>query len=95
MTERVTKPRQRKKREARAAIVIREDVVKELPAAATQAVIFKQERIETSPLHAVPYPKQKPAPIERPQREWENAIAAIRWQFKLPTIYQPSQASRS
>ncbi|KAF2787250.1 hypothetical protein K505DRAFT_367511 [Melanomma pulvis-pyrius CBS 109.77] len=92
MTERVTKPRQRKKRDARAAVVVREDVVRE-PPAAPRTEVCKLERTETAPpLQDIPYPTQKPALVQWPPRQWENAIAAIRWQTKLPSVYQPSQA---
>ncbi|KAF2713421.1 hypothetical protein K504DRAFT_450120 [Pleomassaria siparia CBS 279.74] len=101
MTDRVTKPRQRKKRETRtAAVVIREDAavdavvpIQDAPAPDTKPIVYKQERAETAnPLQVVHYPRQRRAGVEQPQRELENAIAAVRWHMTLPTMIQPSQA---
>jgi hypothetical protein len=96
MTDKVTKPRQRRKKDATLPVQVRRDSSKEdeLPSRKDSLPIAPPIVEETSSYQQqlVLSPRPNP-PIKRePSPREEDAIAALRWQYKLPMLYQPSRA---
>lgn len=92
MTDKVTKPRQRKKRD-KPTVVVREDHPKEQLAHSVKAGISEGAQTETaSPLSVVLSPKENPPEKRKSSLQGQDAITALRMQYKLPMLYQPSLA---
>ncbi|KAF2472315.1 uncharacterized protein BDR25DRAFT_283707 [Lindgomyces ingoldianus] len=90
MTDKVTKPRQRKKRDPKPSALIREDVIKEKPI--TNLAVRNLDRIDSpSTLQLAVVPNPNPVVVSRPTLEGDDALTAIRWRYKLPMLFQPSQ----
>ncbi|KAF1997330.1 hypothetical protein P154DRAFT_441415 [Amniculicola lignicola CBS 123094] len=113
MTDKVTKPRARKKREpkATATVTVTEKGLKEQVDGNVRGLavgLEKQEDYKISvPLALIPKAKPplstkvnttlfKECPPHRhsSQAEGDSAIAALKWEFKLPMLYQPSHADQ-
>lgn len=87
MTDRVAKPRQRKKRDSASTIAIRE---KDPSAKNRPAPRAAPDAVESAtPLHVEP--PGRDSDLECTELGADEAIAAIRYQYKLPTTYQPSK----
>ncbi|KAF2676213.1 hypothetical protein K458DRAFT_380342 [Lentithecium fluviatile CBS 122367] len=96
MTDRVAKPRQRKKRELRTPVVEHENDRK---SASTKARVRDPDGTEslptpsTTPALQVAGPQPRKLSIDQwPERQADETIAAIRYQYKMPMLYQPSKA---
>lgn len=93
MTDRISKPRQRKKRETKGPIVIPDDNSQESPAKEpTLAGATSDPTATSSALQVAHSPGRKPVFDEWTELEADEAIAAIRYQYKFPTMYQPPKA---
>jgi hypothetical protein len=91
MTERVAKPRGRKKKEtARSAIAIRGKTIQDVDEAPKPTLPRIEPNRKSS---AVDVPVPNPMfPVERRYtEEVERAVTAIRYQYRPPTFYQPSR----
>jgi hypothetical protein len=96
MTDRVTKPRQRKKREQRTPLVVCKD---EQQSASTEPCTDEPDRADgiptpptSSTLPAVGSPDGITSGDQRLDRQADQAIAFVRFQYKMPMRYQPSRA---
>jgi hypothetical protein len=93
MTERVTKPRGRKKKETtRAAVTIRQKTTPDSDD--SKSVVLPSIKLERKS-SAVDMPLPNPMfPVERRYTEdVERAVTAIRYQYRPPTFYQPTKVN--
>ncbi|KAF2192981.1 hypothetical protein K469DRAFT_745399 [Zopfia rhizophila CBS 207.26] len=97
MTDKVAKPLPRKKRDTRPSASVRKEVLKERIPKAHPAVaapsVQESKRRDSSPeqvqLAIVPKPNLA---VMSSSQLGDDVLNAIRWQYKLPMLYQPSQA---
>jgi len=96
MTDRVARPRQRARRQSRAQIVVREDGQL---SASTKVYKIEPDRADNIPtppttatLQVVEPPTWTSVADQWPDRHDDRAIAARRYQYKMPMRYQPSRA---
>ncbi|KAF2117031.1 hypothetical protein BDV96DRAFT_644466 [Lophiotrema nucula] len=95
MTEKVTKPRQRKKKETvknqeGAGAVA--NVPKPKPARPRIQIVKQEPTDAPTPLPLAVVRQPLASTPNNPQLEGEDAIRSIRFHYKLPMLYQPSQA---
>ncbi|KAF2870393.1 hypothetical protein BDV95DRAFT_496472 [Massariosphaeria phaeospora] len=91
MTDKVTKPRARKKREPKSTAVVPEDVSHQHARPLEVRTPKQEPDDEASPVQAVSAPDHELSLNSRTQSEVGDSVGAVRWQYKLPILYQPSK----